>query len=66
MLQYLGRREDHEASSEGAGEEQQQAGGFSLKEMVTGRIISNSNSNEYKVNKINLSCILVLLLLTSV
>ena len=45
-------REDYEDSSEEDGEEQQQAGGFSLKEMITGRIVSNSNSNECKVNKL--------------
>ena len=32
---------------------QQQAGGFSVKEMITGRIISKGNSNEFRINNNN-------------
>ena len=52
--QSAGRGEDHEDSSEDVGEEQQKSGGFSVKEMVTGRTISPSNSKVYIMNKINL------------
>ena len=54
MRQSSGKGEDHEGNSGDDLEEQQQVGGFSLKEMVTVQIISNSNSNVYKMNKINL------------
>ena len=54
MRQSAGRREDHEDSSEDAGEEQQKSGGFSVKKMVTGPTISPSNSKVYIMNKINL------------
>ena len=45
-----GFREDNEDVAGHAGEVQQQAGGFSVKEMITGQIISKCNSNECRIN----------------
>ena len=52
-----GYREDNEDVAEHAGKVQQQAGGVSVKEMNTGRIISMGNGNECRIiinNKNNL------------
>ena len=50
MRQSSGFREDNEEVAGYAGEVQQQVRGFSVKEMITGRIVSKCNSNECKVN----------------
>ena len=48
--QSSGFREDNEDVAGYDGEVQQQVGGFSVKKMITGRIVSKCNSNECKVN----------------
>ena len=50
MRQFSGFREDNEDVAGYAGEVQQKVRGFSVKEMITGRIVSKCNSNECKVN----------------
>ena len=49
-IQSSGFREDNEDVAGYDGEVQQQVGGFSVKKMITGRIVSKCNSNECKVN----------------
>ena len=48
-----GFREDNEDVAGYAGKVQQQAGGFSVKKIITGRIISKGNSNECRINNNN-------------
>ena len=50
MRQSSGFREDNEDFAGYDGEVQQQVRGFSVMEMITGRIIPKCNSNGCKVN----------------